>query len=592
MEKSQKSFRNYLNINNGLLLLIVIVGSILRFYNYSELPFSFDEFSALFRTRFDNFRDLIYFGVKTTDTHPAGVQVFMYYWVNIFGESEMMVKFPFILFGILSIIVAYKLGKKWFNPTVGLFTALFLAVLQYPITYSQFARPYVSGLFFSLLMVWFWTHVVFEPAKKRYVNVIGFILSSAVCAYNHHFSLLLFGLVGISGLFFLNKQNWKYYFIACLTVFIIYIPHLPIFFTQLNSGGVEEWLKKPDSDFILDYFQYILHFNPFLIGLAILLILLGTVFLTREFFNTNKFRILAFSWFAITYAIAHFYSVYINAVLQFSVLLFVFPFLILFLFSFYEDLKPVLKTIAVLLFMSAAIYTLIYERQHYSIMYNSAYKEILVEADRFQNENKQSKITTTIYLPKKIRDYYIEKLNIVDSTFYYPDSLTNYIQFRSFVKRQQTDYFVLGYSLTPGIEQKLIVEEEYPYLIERKGWFKGDFYVYAKNIPAEINYTSPDSILFSTINTFDTLTEGWDEVELFYQLTKGSNYKGDQILRFNNEFEYSPEFIANLSDITHSRTNEILISVDTYVPLSLVNPGLICDFFIDGKLVAWRSSNV
>ena len=81
-------------------------------------------------------------------------------------------------------------------------------------------------------------------------------------------------------------------------------------------------------------------------------------------------------------------------------------------------------------------------------------------------------------------------------------------------------------------------------------------------------------------------------MELFYQLTKGSNYDGDQILRFNNEFEYSPEFIANVSDIINSRTNEILISVDTYVPLSLVNPGLICDFFIDDKLVTWRSNNM
>ena len=73
MKKSQKSQGNYLNTNNGLLLLIVITGSVLRFYNFSELPYSFDEFSALFRTRFDNLRDLIYFGVKTTDTHPAGV---------------------------------------------------------------------------------------------------------------------------------------------------------------------------------------------------------------------------------------------------------------------------------------------------------------------------------------------------------------------------------------------------------------------------------------------------------------------------------------------------------------------------------------
>lgn len=242
--------------------------------------------------------------------------------------------------------------------------------------------------------------------------------------------------------------------------------------------------------------------------------------------------------------------------------------------------------------MTIAIYTLIYERQHYDVQYKSAYKEILIEADKFYKENNQSKITTTIYLPKHIKDYYVEKLAINDSGFNYPDSLTNYIQFRDFVKQQNTDYFVLGYSLTPRIEHKLIVEEEFPYLIEKKGWYKGDFYVYSKNKPAEINYTPPDSVLFSTINTFDSLSIGWDEVELFYQLTDGNSYEGDQILRFNQDFEYSPEFIANLSDISNSRTNEILISVDTYVPLSLVDPELRCDFFINNKLITWRSSQM
>lgn len=588
MEKLQISYGKYLTINNGLLFLIVAVGIVLRFYNYSALPYSFDEFSALFRTRFDNFSDLIYYGVRTTDTHPAGIQVFMYYWVKLFSESEMWVKFPFVIFGILSILLSYKLGKKWFNPTVGLFTALFLSVLQYPITYSQYARPYISGLFFSLLMVLFWTNVVFKPAEKRNINIVGFILSGAACAYNHHFSLLLLGLVGLSGLFFLNKLNWKNYFFSCLAVFILYIPHLSIFFKQLSNGGVEGWLKKPDPGFILDFFQYILHFNPFLIGLAITLIFLGALFFRSTLRAENKFRILSFFWFAITYTTGYFYSIYINAVLQYSVLLFVFPFLVLFLFSFYRDLHPAIKTSFILLFMTIAIYTLIYDRQHYDINYNSAYQEILAEADQFHQKNKESKVATAIFLPSHIRNYYVKKLDINDSDFYYPDSLTNFPKFRSYVRQQQADYFVLGYSLTSGLEHKLIVEEEFPYLIRKKGWYKGDFYVYAKEKPTDLSYTSPDPVLFNTINNFDTLTTGWDEVELFYQLTDGGNFEGDQILRFNTDFEYSPEFTAKLRDIAVCRTNEILISVDTYVPLSLVNPQLVCDFFIDGQLITWR----
>lgn len=195
-------------------------------------------------------------------------------------------------------------------------------------------------------------------------------------------------------------------------------------------------------------------------------------------------------------------------------------------------------------------------------------------------------------MPQHIKDYNVEKLVINDSGFYYPDSLTNYIQFRDFVKQQNTDYFVLAYSITPVIEHKLIVEEEFPYLIKQKGWYKGDFYVYAKEKPINADYTSPDSVIFSTINTFDTLTEGWDDVELFYQLTDGNNYEGDKILRFNNEFEYSPEFISNLADITTNKINEVYISVDTYVPFSTVNPSLMCDFFIDDELITSRSSNM
>ena len=47
-----------------------------------------------------------------------------------------------------------------------------------------------------------------------------------------------------------------------------------------------------------------------------------------------------------------------------------------------------------------------------------------------------------------------------------------------------------------------------------------------------------------------------------------------------------------MADIINDRTNEILISVDTYVPLFLVNPELRCDFFIDNQLITWRSGNI
>jgi uncharacterized membrane protein len=188
-------------INRCILLGIMIVAAVLRFYDYANIPFMHDEFSALFRTQFDSFLELIQKGVKETDTHPPGIQVFLYYWVKLFGTSEWVVKLPFTLCGLLSVALIYLIAKKWYNETVGLISAAFLASIQYTIMYSQIERPYVSGLFFSLAMVYFWTQLIQNPEKHFYRNSIFYILFSSLCAYNHHFSLLFTAIVGLTGLF-------------------------------------------------------------------------------------------------------------------------------------------------------------------------------------------------------------------------------------------------------------------------------------------------------------------------------------------------------------------------------------------------------
>ncbi len=50
--------------NELTLILILIVRALLRFYNYNDIPFTHDEFSALFRLNFNGFNELIEKGVK------------------------------------------------------------------------------------------------------------------------------------------------------------------------------------------------------------------------------------------------------------------------------------------------------------------------------------------------------------------------------------------------------------------------------------------------------------------------------------------------------------------------------------------------
>ena len=71
-----KAFKN-IRIDHLLIFLILAIGALLRFYDYASIPFTHDELSALIRTRFGSFHELIRNGVMV-DGHPAGVQVFLY----------------------------------------------------------------------------------------------------------------------------------------------------------------------------------------------------------------------------------------------------------------------------------------------------------------------------------------------------------------------------------------------------------------------------------------------------------------------------------------------------------------------------------
>ncbi len=571
-----------------LLAVILIIGSLLRFYHYSQIPFTYDEFSAFFRTGFDNFRDLIEFGVKTTDTHPAGVQVFMYYWIKWFGTSEPVVKLPFTLMGIASVFLSYKVASRWFNGTVGIITATYIAVIQYTVMYSVIARPYASGMFLALLMVMLWTNTVFNRGKNYYWFLAGYIIVSAMNAYNHHFSLLLAAMVGFTGLFFIPKKHLKSYMAAGVMIFILYIPHLPIFFTQLGYKGIESWLGKPGPMFFFNYLGFILHFNIWFYLVTIVLIILSIIYRTDEIKENNKFRIIGFSWFFITFFTGFFYSVYVSAIIQYSVLIFTFPFLLMAVFSYFRELKILPKSLIVVIIASAGIYTLVFNRQYYKYFYSSGLKEILTESKRTVEQLGDKNVTIVLNSIENVNDYYLKKLNISDSGFLYINKMGDYIHFRELLKKIKTDYLAITWANYTDLQYLQIAEDIFPFIIEKKTWFTSSFYLLKKTEPED--YSPADKIVFETINDYETLViPGWDTVPENLILPK-DNPAANHYIQLSKFSNYSPGITVRLDSITNDDNNLIFISLDAYFLTKPSEVLLISEISSGNKVIDWRST--
>ena len=464
-----------------LLGVIMLVAAVLRLWKLGQVPFMHDEFSALLRTRFDSFHDFIQLGIMP-DSHPLGVEAFLWLWVRIFGWSEFWVKLPFALMGIGSVYLIYLIGRQWFNRKVGLFTAAFFAVSQFTVFYSQLARPYSAGLFFVLLMAYFWHKIVFEAQKPTIGVYVGFALSAWACSLMQYFSIAQAGLIFLTGLFFLPKERSKAYWLSGIGAVVLFAPTLPIFYQQLFvSGSIGGWLAAPKSTFLVDFIQYTMNYSMlfmFAVGIVILLpLIIGKRSKLRQ-----PLRWAGLAWFVIIFAIAFVYSLTREPILQQSTLIFSYPFVIIVAFSMFgtRTLSPwqTALVVAAILFIGTA--SLVMERRHYDLMYHQGFDQIAVEMqqDKEQYGDKIQFATRTEI--GEAAEFYQAKTD-VDNRIVFSRI---YTEEGDFVREPELSDFnrwlnehhetqMLGFGWTDYVNPiwEATAVGNYPYLIKKKDWF-------------------------------------------------------------------------------------------------------------------------
>lgn len=562
-----KKVLHHLISDKGLILMLLIIGSVLRFYHAFEIPFTHDEISALNRLKFDTFSELIHGGVRV-DGHPALVQVFLYYWTSIVGMSELWVKLPFLILGIGSIGLTYRIGKFWFNSSAGLFAAAFVASLQYPIMYSQIARPYVSGLFFSLLLVYFWTQFLFTQSPSKRTQ-IGMVIAAILCSYNHYFSLLFTGIVGLTGLFFLSHKNRKTYLISMGLVLLFFLPHIEIFLYQFSGKGLD-WLGIPTPYYFIEHLQYIFHFH-WIVYLLPLSIWIYGMFKRKNIFH-SKFQLIAIIWFMLPITIGIGYSIWVKPVVQHSMLIFSFPFLLLFITSFLPEIKAKAKTVGLICVLSITILTLINQRKHYVVFYHQPFEETFNISQWIKD--KHANTTFILNDDPKFHDFYFEASNIEYLSVFDKIPPAN-----AFVRKLQSlpsDYVLL--SNLPLHLQK-VAQEVYPYPYYRRNGLNLNLVVFSK-YPKDQNKQAILLPYFAT--KYATSNSNWQP------FISDSVFINKSRFSVNSEQEFGPVFQKSLQGILNSRYTRIHLQIQFKS-----NPNekgmLVCSLLKEEQEVMWQA---
>ncbi|MBI2573124.1 glycosyltransferase family 39 protein [Candidatus Woesearchaeota archaeon] len=217
------------------------------------------------------------------DVHPPLYFLFMHYWMEIFGTSEVALRLPSLIFSLISIYLFYRLSKRLnLNPLP--ITALFALSLS-GLVYSQETRSYALIV---LLVLW----MIHSLIKLRQENkgLLELTIANTLLLYTHVFGLVAV-IIAAAILFFSFPRKEVISLpmgIAFLLPFALFSPWLIPFIKQiylflplllerlaLNSEGlitpVVFWIcasigmiititlilykLKKDSFSLLDYYQ-------------------------------------------------------------------------------------------------------------------------------------------------------------------------------------------------------------------------------------------------------------------------------------------------------------------------------------------------
>ena len=390
----------------GLVILVVAVAAGLRFYDLFALPLTNDETSALMRLNAKSVSELLG-TVVWNDGHPMLVQVFLWYWTKWFGTAVWVVKLPFLLCGLGSVILMIRIGIRLGAAWAGLLAAAMLATLQFPLMYSEIARPYAPGLLLSLWAFYVWLRWL-EVCKTEVAGInlwakplILLSIAGYLGASNHYFNGLILALLFISGLITLPRNRWIRYLWPWLLGTALYMHQIGIFMHHLQVGS-PGWLQVPTWKSLFKHFMYCFGYSLWPIHAWLLGVLLGELIQKRKikwlgfdqtqaglkgsFFvadgsdSSEKHQKRAINrviWllYLAPLVIAYLYSVYRAPVFQDSVLLFSFGFGILG-FALWVDRRVLslrLKAGLVVLTLLVNLYVLLVDRNHRELFNNQSY---------------------------------------------------------------------------------------------------------------------------------------------------------------------------------------------------------------------------
>ena len=249
-----------------LLPLILLAAFLLRMYRLGVASLWYDETVSTFLAQ----QDLVTLTRHTAgDIHPPLYYYVLHFWGQLAGWSQFSFAFVSLIFGMLIIVLAYRVAREWFNARVALVATLLVAASPYNLWYSQEVRMYTMGALLGLASTYFFVRVLAKTTDDRRQTTdnnssrtsklsriltrdfIAYAVVSALGMYTLYYFAFLLVFQNLAALTWLilkqrseilqHKSEITSWVLSQIAILVLYLPWLPIAFRQATDPPVPPW---------------------------------------------------------------------------------------------------------------------------------------------------------------------------------------------------------------------------------------------------------------------------------------------------------------------------------------------------------------
>jgi len=261
-----------------LLCLILAVGLALRLYGLGSQSMWEDEAFSIRMARLNPIE--IVAKTAKADYNPPLYYLVLHAGFRLTGVSDVAARLPSVLFGLVSLVLIYKIGRLLFDEQTGILACVILALSSYHVLYSQEARAYALMACLSLASLYFFLRLLRE---RSMATSVGYVAFTALLMYAHYYAIFVLAaqhlyvavlLLSPGEARELTLARWVRLQAALL---VLYIPWVAPMIGQAASQHAEFWIPRPITGTLVYTLKAFTGLNRFLL---MVFVVLALVFVT------------------------------------------------------------------------------------------------------------------------------------------------------------------------------------------------------------------------------------------------------------------------------------------------------------------------